>query len=543
MLMLKNRWLFAFMFFGLLVISAGCPAPDDGGDTNGHTNGAVSDAGNTDGATDGSTTTDAGSSEGSFDGTTTDAGTVPVAATMDYHFESPYADCAGEESVSYGGQTFRHVLITALKEYFNTVDGEAATNSAMTAETIMANLNAHYEGPTGDLAANDQPISITDSDDNAVATVQTTFGDFNSTKNLKGKISGEDNVVISQDGDAAAMTTMVGWTSTCDNGDAGVGDCTPTPDQLVQEWFQAFADAAADKAANGTVNWDPAVADADRTDDDKLPSYVTLAGHDYQQLLQKFLLGAVTFSQGADDYLDQGRGKSNAQISGKCYSDLMHAWDEGYGYFGASRYYASQTDAENKLGWKDQDADGKIDLTTEYNYGHSGNAAKRDMGATDATDFTHDAFNALHAGRTIINAAGETLTAQEATDLETHADTAIVAWEKAIAATVVHYINDVLGDMDKFGTADYSHATHAKHWGELKGFAMSFQFNGASPMLNTNAANTATHFADFHALVGQAPVLPSATAQEITDYETALTDANAILKAAYGFTDANISGW
>jgi hypothetical protein len=528
MSIIENRWFLTLMVSGLLAVTAGCPEPEgDGG---------------SDGTSDG-TATDAGSSDGSTDGTMTDAGTGPVAATMDYHFESPFAGCEGEDGVGYGGQTFRHVLITAVKGYMKTVDGDAATNSELTAATIMTNLNAHYEGPTGDLAANDQPISITDSDDNAVVTVQATFGDFNSTKNLKGKISGEDNAVISQDGDADAMTTMVGWTSTCDNGDAGVVDCAPTPHQLVQDWFQAFADAAADKAANGTVNWDPTVAEADRTDDDKLPSYATLAGHDYQQLLQKFLLGAVTFSQGADDYLDQGRGKSNAQIEGKCYSDLMHAWDEGYGYFGGSRYYASQTDAENKEGWKDQDADGKIDLTTEYNYGHSVNAAKRDLGTTDTTDFTADAFNALHAGRALINGAGETLTADEATLLETHADTAISAWEKAIASTVVHYIKNVLEDMGKFGTADYSHATHAKHWSELKGFAMSFQFNGASPMLGMNSLSTATHFDDLHMLIGQAPVLPSADTEVINAYIVSLNDARALIETAYGFAAANIADW
>ena len=63
-------------------------------------------------------------------------------------------------------------------------------------------------------------------------------------------------------------------------------------------------------------------------------------------------------------------------------------------------------------------------------------------------------------------------------ELKAHRDAALSAWEKAIAATVVHYINDVIGDME---AEDYSFYDHAKHWSEMKGFALSFQFNRRSP--------------------------------------------------------------
>ena len=54
---------------------------------------------------------------------------------------------------------------------------------------------------------------------------------------------------------------------------------------------------------------------------------------------KKFLLGAVAFSQGADDYLDDdvaGKGLlvfGYIPAEGKKYSALEHAWDEGFGYF------------------------------------------------------------------------------------------------------------------------------------------------------------------------------------------------------------------
>ena len=45
------------------------------------------------------------------------------------------------------------------------------------------------------------------------------------------------------------------------------------------------------------------------------------------------------------------------------------------------------------------------------------------------------------------------LTDDQIAELQVYRDQAVGAWEKAISATVVHYINDVLQDMNKFGTA------------------------------------------------------------------------------------------
>ena len=118
-----------------------------------------------------------------------------------------------------------------------------------------------------------------------------------------------------------------------------------------------------------------------------------------------------------------------------------------------------------------------VDLKTEYVWGASMNAAKRDVGATIETDMVHDAFNAFVWGRELIAAADGDLSEDELSELEGYATIAIGNWEMAIAATVIHYINDVLADMalatseseDTFSLEDY-----AKHWGEAKGFGLWF---------------------------------------------------------------------
>jgi hypothetical protein len=130
----------------------------------------------------------------------------------------------------------------------------------------------------------------------------------------------------------------------------------------------------------------------------------------------------VFFSQGTDDYLDSdvdGKGllSSNAQVVkdgvAKPYSALGHAWDEGFGYFGAARDYNDYTDTQaagkgevgtpRAKGYHDTNGDGKIDLKSEYNFGHSRNCAKRDRGSAGGatTDFSKDVMDAFLAGRTL----------------------------------------------------------------------------------------------------------------------------------------------
>ena len=83
--------------------------------------------------------------------------------------------------------------------------------------------------------------------------------------------------------------------------------------------------------------------------------------------------------------------------------------------------------------------------------------------------------------------------------LKAHRDMALDAWEKAVAATVVHYINDTLQDMGKM-ELDYSFSDHAKHWSEMKGFALGLQFNRFSPLSDAD-------FGTLHNYMGTQPVL------------------------------------
>jgi hypothetical protein len=453
-----------------------------------------------------------------------------------YAFDAKFG---GEgDSTSYSGQIGRHALISALKDYIGGLETAIAMDSA-TATTVADSLNFMYTC-SSDLNDDGQigegETGLCDGDAHGISTdleaEQTTFGDISGGKYISGKIAGGDATGQSTDWNTDGI---VGW------GDAEV----VTPDGLVTTWFSMIVDNSVN-IADGTFGQTPGGEDITKP-------YVTAQGHDLAQLVHKFLLGAVAFSQGADDYTDYDEtdvfgidlvaGKkglyadNTALKEGKNYTALEHGWDEGFGYFGAAADYLAYTDDEiagkdgraNYQGHHDTNSDCKIDLVSEYNWGHSLNAAKRDRGHT--TDLTAEAFGAFHAGRALIASVQGELTEAQMTELKGYSDTAVTAWEKAIAATVIHYINDTIGDME---AAEYNFYDHAKHWSELKGFALSFQFNRRSPM-------TAAQFAALHAAIGTAPALPGAG--NFDAYKQGLVDIRGVVGTVYGFDATDVETW
>ena len=284
---------------------------------------------------------------------------------------------------------------------------------------------------------------------------------------------------------------------------------------------------------------------------------MTAEGRDLRQLIQKFLLGAVAFHQAVDDYLDEGLESDNTQPEGDApYTTLEHAWDEAFGYFGASRDYGDYTDeevvgCENNCGsqvrngygrgFHDTDGDGQISFLSEVNLGVSVNAAKRDLGShpSSPTDFSGTAFDAFVRGRRLIARAKGPLNNHDFRELYAIRDQIVGTWEAALAATAVHYINETLRASRQLLEMDaaYSFSDHAKVWSELKGFSLGLQFNPRSPLSNRS-------FVQFHELVGDRPVVVAAgeavDTHALVDYMQALRQARLLLRDAYAFSEANM---
>jgi Domain of unknown function (DUF4856) len=441
-------------------------------------------------------------------------------------YDFPSQIIAGDSSVSHEGQATRHILISELKKLIGSSDFQDVGGDKQTA---LNKLNAIYAAGTkddvnnlinndvylGGLTATEVGISLkTD----GATLKQTDYTLVSSGKNLKGKMAGQDNLLTHGE--------FIGWTVATTGSDLTKGEgVNAAPDALIQTWFDQIATLA--------------------VDNDVDTKFVTAEGLDLQQLVQKFVLGSVTYSQAAEDYLRKDKGltkqNSNADDENKPYTSLEHQWDEGFGYFGAAHDYNLYTDAQNKA-QQDNDThlDGIIDLYSEYSFGHSVNAAKRDKGSADnavPTDFSKNAMDAFIAGRALISANYGTNPVQGEgyhSTLVQLSETALENWEKAVAATVVHYINDVIADYALMGESlDYSEATLAKHWSEMKGFALGLQF---SPVSVISVADLKAVHADFT----EQPVLLE---EQKAAYVAQLENARTTLQNAYGFDAENVANW
>ena len=397
---------------------------------------------------------------------------VPVPTA--YAFESRFED--GASSVAYPGQVTRNLLVRDLKIV---MDGLAADGATSVTEDELLTRYVE-ESPAIDI------VTPTD-----LPAAQQQYADIAAGKSLVGKATA-----------SYSDQTLVGTDQTAD--------------ELVREYLGRIAQNSQDTDRLGT----PAV-------------YTTDAGVNMSQIVNKVLLGAVVYAQGTAKYLstDLLESSSNDRSEGAPYSTLEHVWDEAYGYFGAARSLTrSFSDQDLSDGYgvaKDVDGDGAIDFGSEYNFTYATYAAKRDVGASDDPDFTQTIFDALKRGRTAI------VNEQPLDEVLEHRDTARQAWEKVVAANVVHYLNAMQSDLEEVTPEQAENASNGElneHWAEAKAFGWVLQYN-------PDKAISDTQLQTLHDLLGSAPPYGDDNAADDID------EAKALIQDAYGFSDANMAAW
>lgn len=467
--------------------------------------------------------------------TATDAAGESVTSTLDidindlmdrYTFDSQIN--TDESSVSYSGQIARHTLIAELNNYISSgLQTDLDNGTLTTRQDVLDKLDSYFR--TSELQYPDLPITFLEN------AQQSLISDISSShKNLVGKLAGNDTGGQHKEWNNGAFA---GWNTTG----------STTPEGLVDMLFGMLADNAV-AHLNGTIR-------QDFNGNDITKIFINTDGKDLQQLIQKFLLMGVTYSQGTDDYFGadtDGKGlltdNVSAQSAGRPYTNLEHQFDEGFGYFGAARNYLEYTDVEisskvsdtaGRADWNgnhDTDGNGSIDLQSEYNWGQSVNAGKRDLstaGNSNPTDFTQQAMTAFIAGRKLLNDnVGTAIEGDLRAQLEQQVEAGVDAWERAIVATVIHYINDTHADLDSIGSEDFNYANLAKHFSEMKGFALGLQFNERTQLSDSD-------FEAIHQLMGTAPVMQG----DVEAYQSGLLQARSILDNAYNFDTENVENW
>ncbi|KID58439.1 cadherin [Pseudoalteromonas luteoviolacea] len=448
-----------------------------------------------------------------------------------------FKNTAGDSSVAYSGQVSRQATILEVKKLLGTLKtGTDGISDAQQLKDIVAEIRVLLNPQDGDVAFLDEQLTFLPD-----TAEQTTLGQISSVKKVLGeggKIAGRDTTYMNKKWEETG--SLVGWT------DFGTQDSTP--EGLVLHYLDLIDAQIASFESGNQLS-----ATHNGTTVNLNSLYITPEGLDLVQLVQKHLNGAVALSQGADDYLDElligDKSADNTVLAeGKTYTELEHKFDEGYGYFGAATHYLEYSDEQiSSSAFHDTSGEGKIDLLTEYNFGNSTNASKRDKGSAgnaNPTDFSGAAQLAFIQGRKLItDNFGKDVadwSEEDQQKIEMYRDQALLNWEKSIAATVIHYINYTIakedGNLSLIASGDFE-ASHfeklAKYWGEMKGFALNFQFNPHSPV-------TAEQFAEIHTLMGDAPKLAAA---DVPGYITDLEKARDIIAQAYGFDAQNVTEW
>jgi len=391
-----------------------------------------------------------------------------------YVFDSRFVE--GESSVSYSGQVVRNLLLQDLKATTDSVGKDGARS------VTVDDLLQFY---AYDDALNLKTLTTTGS----ISALESHYSALSTGKNLVGKISGDP---------------VIGYNRTADD--------------LVREWFKQIAGNSQDSNKLGTAM-----------------AYTTDDGVDMSQMINKVLIGAVPYYQATGVYLSSllERDNSEARDGEDPYTAMEHAWDEAFGYFGAARDYARYSDAQLAGSVDDftfdSNGDGSIDFKSEYDFGLSRNAAKRDKGGT-GVDFTKEIFDAFLAGRTAITNQGSV------EEISAHRQAAAEGMEKVIAATVVHYINDTLSDMSELGTADENRANLNKHWAEMKGYTVALQYNPFKLISDGQLR-------ELHGIMGEAPKYDAPGSSEYEKQVSYYERAKVVLQTAYGFSSANMENW
>lgn len=421
-----------------------------------------------------------------------------------YAFPSRFE--ADTSSVVFTGQAARHLLQRELMARIERLDD--ARLSGRSADDLKTSFVFLYDFKTDNGGTPEEPITV---DAFGTALLQQTIGEI-------GVASMRDKM---RDVDLDDSTPVIGWRGDDQSASA-------VADGLIDELTATLI--ARQTTIPQTPSGEPIMATS-----------VSASGIDFRYLLGSYLRGAVAFSQSADDYIDDdtpGKGllaDNIVPVEGKPYTDLEHAWDEAFGYFGAARSYGTQDLEANAQGFVDVDGDGKANWLVEVNFGYSRDAAALDAASVTGTAFGKESFAAFLAGRQLITSADGALSAAQLEALRGFRDVAEQSWEKAIAASCIRSTNALLRALETDGGAA-GFIERARWWSTLKGELLTLQFNPRSPLLRQGGVDYATA----HDLVGDAPVINSA---DFAEAAAKLSTLKALLAEVYGFSDANVAAW
>jgi hypothetical protein len=319
---------------------------------------------------------------------------TPVGLTVPSTYA--FVDGTGASTVSFDGQRQRLEMLSEMVVYMKTANTAGTAIDETTLKDMYANnaytwIDAPALGMTGSSKQLKNKTAYAAADGSADAGVQTYF-----------------------EGLMTSMATLSATTSSgVEAGASGVGGVYPN-------------------------------------DGVKGPYLMSGDGLEYQQIIEKGLMGAVFMSQITVNYLGTLNDDDNSTVlSGKTYTEMEHHWDEAYGYFTDAIDYP--TNGTNRF------------------WGKYANGRESILGS--ATNLSL----AFRTGRAAISAGD--MTARNA-----QIDIIRAELEKACGGTAIHYLNGAIGNI-----ANTTARNHQLSEAMAFIYSLKYGYNSINSVTITNA--------------------------------------------------------
>lgn len=210
---------------------------------------------------------------------------------------------------------------------------------------------------------------------------------------------------------------------------------------LDQAMFEAYMDSVAQASMSGTPGSN-GVAGVVVSSSDPSKKYLCGAnGVEYAQVIEKGLMGAVFYYQACETYLSEsgiGMSVDNTVVVPGEGTAMEHHWDEAFGYFTAPVDFPQNTSGLKYWAKYSNTVNPHINSNTPI-------------------------MDAFKKGRVAIGANNHSLKNQCVTTIKTN-------WDKVVAATVIHYINESLSNFSNDAVRNHSLS-------EGLGFVISLKYN------------------------------------------------------------------
>ncbi len=435
-----------------------------------------------------------------------------------YEFAS-LTNPSATSSVEYSEATTRLTLINELEHLIESNELSELGQAPQGEANVLERLNRVYEqGTKSEFPTNLANTSIYTDENIAtliqgldlpeeLSVLQNNYSELAAEINLKDTLPGILQKLDTRNPVDEERGLFIGWTITSYN------DGDQIAHQLIQQCFKGIAIL---------------LSDSDETTD-----YIQmLGGTDYKALAISFLKATISYYQITTVQLNpQGILSANSEGSQfENYTELQHQWDLAFGYFGGRTNYLKH---KSLVPYYDDNQDGEIDLSSEYNFYLANEARHRDDTPVPETNFTYDIINNFLDGRTIIDSSFQANNNAWQDTLPTYSNKILTNIERLTIGNLIHHLNLIKYNAQFYLLGDEFKRDYFTAWSSSKGIALALQFNPSSIL-------TKDQIADINNLIGSSPRTNSSS---IGNYLREIDDVIILLRETYKIGVTTTNAW